>query len=87
VLTFSVASVATLTRANITAITRAGGITTVKFTTGANGNYSLLYSSSPVSSLATWSTVAGPISGDGASHQLTHTTANGTGFYNVKTAP
>ncbi len=87
VLSFSVGSVATLTPASITSITRAGGISTVNFTTGTNGNYSLLYSSSPVSSLATWSTVAGPISGDGAPHQLTHTTAGGTGFYSIKTSP
>lgn len=72
----------------ILGISRAGGVSTVTFTTSASGNYSLVYTNALGSPITNWPVVAGPIAGDGASHSLTHTNStDSAGFYGVLVSP
>ena len=84
---FTAGPVASATPPGITGITRAQGVTSVTFTTTAGGNYSLLASTSLGAAAATWSTVNGPLSGDGNAHTLTHTTSGAKWFYRVVRTP
>jgi hypothetical protein len=71
----------------ILAITRAGGVNTVTFTTVPAGSYSLVYSSTLTSPVSTWSTVSGPVSGTGDNQSLSHTIAGSAGYYGVVHTP
>jgi hypothetical protein len=71
----------------VTGVTRAGNVNTVTFTTLAIGSYSLAYSPTLGSPISTWSVVSGPVSGNGSSQSLSHTTAGSGGFSGVVFPP
>ncbi|MFO1488227.1 MAG: hypothetical protein U1F65_07105 [Verrucomicrobiota bacterium] len=86
-LTFTAGPLTTAAPPQIVGITRAGAVSTVTFTTTSGGNYSLVYSTAPAGSLATWSVVSGPVAGTGANVSLNHTTSGAAGFYGVVRTP
>lgn len=72
----------------ITGIIRAGTLDTVSFTTTSGGNYYLLYSNSLQNGAsAGWAEVSGPVSGNGSTQSLAHTTTDTAGFYRVERTP
>lgn len=79
-LTFTAAAVGSVTTPVITGITRVGNLSTVNFTTGASGTYTLLASSTLTAPKASW-TVLGSVSGNGAVNSLTETTTATPRFY------
>jgi len=87
-LSFTSGPVINATPPHITAITRAGNLDTVSFTTAPGGNYYLLYTNSIAAGApGLWPVVSGPISGNGANQSLTHTAADAAGFYSVQRTP
>ena len=71
----------------IVAITRAGNVDTVTFSTLPVGAYSLVYSATLGSPISTWTVVNGPVSGNGNNQSLSHTTPGSAGYYGVVYAP
>jgi hypothetical protein len=68
-----------------TGITQAGNTSTVSFSTGLSGNYSLVYANSLTS--GGWSAVGGSLVGDGNTNSLTYTGAGNVGFFKVVRSP
>ena len=81
ILTFNV-PVGGVTTPVINSITRSSGVTTVNFTTGSSGTYTLRASSSLTTPKASWSTL-GSVSGNSAVQSLTETTAVSPRFYMI----
>jgi hypothetical protein len=90
--TFSITAAGVLTfvagppASTIEAYSRTSGVTGVTFSTEVGGNYWLAYSNQ-IPTAATWPLVAGPVVGTGNSQNLSHTNADGSGFYRVVRAP
>jgi len=87
VLSFKAGPVVVNTPSTIVSITHAGDLSTVTFTTTVGGNYSLAYTNTLGSPIATWPIVSGPVAGDGGNKSLNHTTADSGGFYGVVRTP
>jgi len=70
----------------INSITRTGNSTTITYTTGLYGTYTLLGSGDIATSLGSWTPVSGVslLGGDSATHSVTFTDINGTKFYTIK---
>jgi hypothetical protein len=71
----------------IAGITRAGNLVTVTFTTLPVGAYWLAYSDTLGAPVSTWEVISGPVSGNGSSQSLSHTTAGSAGYYGVVYSP
>ena len=80
-LTFNVPA-AGVTTPVITTITRVGSLSTVNFTTGSSGTYTLRASSSLTTPIASWTTL-GSVSGNGAVQSLTETITTTPRFYRI----
>jgi hypothetical protein len=72
---------------NILGITSGGGVNTVSFTTTVSGTYQLVYANGLSAPRSGWAVAAGPVTGDGKTHSLSHTNANSAGFYGVEITP
>jgi hypothetical protein len=81
-LTFNVPVTGAVTTPVITSITRVGSLTTVNFTTGGSGTYTLRASSTLTTPKASWSTL-GSVSGNGAVQSLTETITTTPRFYMI----
>jgi hypothetical protein len=72
----------------IEGFTQQGNGGTVRFTTLANGAYSLLYTNALGGPISTWPVVSGPIAGTGGVQSLSYTNAGDTaGYYGVVRSP
>lgn len=65
----------------ITSISRAAGVSTINYTTGVYGNYTLKSSYSVTAPLSSWTSVASLSSGDTAVHSITDTDSNPAKYY------
>jgi len=65
----------------ISSISRSGNTTTINYTTGLYGTYTLLENNNLTAPASTWSMVATLSSGDTATHTVTDTTTNSARFY------
>jgi hypothetical protein len=87
-LTFTAGQAPTPTPPTILGITRAGGVSTVTFTTSPSGNYSLVYTNTLGSPISTWPVVGASVAGNGANQSLTYTnSSDSAGFYGVLVSP
>ncbi len=68
----------------IKSISRSGATTTITYTTGTYGTYTLLGSSSLTAPIATWSTVATLSSGDTLNHTIQDTDSSNSKFYVIQ---
>lgn len=67
----------------ITSISRAGNVSTINYTTGVYGNYTLVSSYSLTTPLSSWTTVTTLSTGDAKIHSITDTDASGVKFYAI----
>ncbi len=81
-LTFTAASIGSVTTPVITGITRVGTLSTVNFTTGSSGTYTLRATSTLTTPKASW-TVLGSVSGNNSVQSLTETTTTTPRFYMI----
>jgi hypothetical protein len=86
-LTFTAGPLVVATPPTVLSITRAGGASTVNFTTAPGGNYWLTFTSAPDNGGTSWTTVSGPVAGDGNPHSLNHTNPGNSGYYRVVRTP
>jgi hypothetical protein len=91
-LTFTAAGGTEITPApspTITAVTRAGSVTTVAFTTVAGAQYTLLRAPAGLGTgkAADWTALGTPVNGTGAVVSITDTSDSDTGFYAVRATP
>jgi hypothetical protein len=70
----------------VTGITHSGGASTVSFTTGLSGNYSLAYTNQ-LGGSTNWPVVGGSLVGDGNTNSLNYTSADNAGFFKVVRTP
>ena len=68
----------------IVSIVRTGTTTTVYFTTGSGGTYSLLASGDLNASKATWPTVGSSVTGNGQTNSISEASTSGVRYYSVK---
>ncbi len=68
----------------ISSVSRSGTTTTINYTTGTYGTYTLLASSNLAAPLATWSVVTTLSTGDTLTHAVNDTDPTGTKFYIIK---
>jgi hypothetical protein len=68
----------------IKSISSSGGTTTITYTTGTYGTYTLLGSYSLTAPISTWSSVATLSTGDNSTHTVTDTDPNSPKFYVIK---
>lgn len=70
----------------VTGVTRSGNTSTVSFSTGLSGSYSLLYTNK-ISGSTNWPAVGSALVGDGNTNSLTYTSADPAGFFRVVRTP
>ena len=70
----------------VTGIARSGNTSTVSFSTGLSGNYSLVYTNK-LGGSTNWPAVGGSLVGDGNTNSLTYTSADTAGYYRVVRTP
>jgi hypothetical protein len=83
VLTFTAAA-SSPTQPRVVSVTRTGTTTTVYFTTGPSGTYSLLGTNNLTAPRATWPVVGSPVSGNGLTNSISDVTADGSRFYLIQ---
>ncbi len=71
----------------ITGITRSGNTSTVSFSTGLSGNYSLVYTNQLGGGSTNWPVAGSSLVGDGNVNSLTYTGAGTVGFFKVVRTP
>jgi hypothetical protein len=72
---------------SVTGITHSGNTSTVSFTTGLSGNYSLVYTNKLGGPSTNWPAIGGSLVGDGNINSLTSSTADASGFFKVVRTP
>lgn len=77
-------STATLVPPTIVSVTRVGTTTTVYFTTGNSGSYSLLGTNNVAAPKATWPMLGSPVSGNGLTNSISDVTTDGSRFYLIR---
>ncbi|MGA2246110.1 MAG: hypothetical protein ABSH48_14010 [Verrucomicrobiota bacterium] len=70
----------------IAGITQSGNTSTVSFSTGLSGNYSLVYADS-LGGSSSWSVVGTPLVGDGNTNSLSYTSTDNNGFFRLVRSP
>jgi hypothetical protein len=70
----------------ITGITQSGAASTISFSTGLSGDYSLVYATD-LTGGGNWSAAGGSLVGDGNTNSLTYTSSDNTGFFRVVRSP
>jgi hypothetical protein len=85
VLTYTAGPSATApTQPTIVSVTRVGTTTTVHFTTGNGGTYSLLGTNNLTAPKATWPVLGSPVSGNGQTNSISDVTTDGSRFYLIR---
>jgi len=74
----------TLTPPAIVSVTRIGTTTTVFFTTGNSGSYSLVGTNNLAAPKATWPVIGSPVPGNGLTNSISDVTTDGSRFYLIR---
>jgi hypothetical protein len=85
VLTYTAGPSATApTPPTIVSVTRVGTTTTVYFTTGSSGSYSLLGTNNLAAPKATWPVIGSPVIGNSQTNSISDVTTDGSRFYLIR---
>ena len=84
VLTYTAGPSVTVTQPTIVSITRAGNTTTVYFTTGNGGSYSLLGTNKLTAPVSTWPAFGSPVTGNNQTNSISDVTTDGSRFYLIR---